>query len=236
MGMDKQDLVSIGLGEKEAEIYIALLRHGKCTVTELTKKTGIHRTYIYDVLQKLGAKGLASHVTEDYRQYFRAAEPMMLKEYLLEKIATADRVMPELTKIADAVKEDSKIEIFRGKEGIKTILNGLLKERGDYCVVGALLEFEKRLPSFVAQLLRRLDKAGMKGRVIISEGEKIMEAKGDKIRKLPKEYIMLNSLLIYKDKVALFFWEEPYTQILIKNSNMAKSYATHFNILWKTAK
>ena len=84
--MDKLNLVELGLSKSEADIYLALIKFGKSTTTALTKQTGIHRTYIYDILEKLKEKGLISQIREEGKQYFMASDPSRLKDYLNEKI------------------------------------------------------------------------------------------------------------------------------------------------------
>jgi len=234
--MDKNKLMEVGLGKSEAEIYLALLRLGKATVTALTKETGIHRTYIYDVIEKLKEKGLVSQIIEENKQFFQVTDPERIKEYLLEKVGIIEKIIPELNKIKDKSQEETNVEVYKGKEGIKTILNDIVKTGRDYLTIGSVKQFEEILPIFSEQFLLKVNEKKMKERVILEEGEKIIEAKKHDYRYLPKEYIFLSSMIIYHDKIALFIWKEPYIQIIIKNKDIAKSYLTQFNILWKIAK
>jgi len=234
--MDKSKLIDVGLSKSEAEIYLALLRLGKSTATRLTQETGIHRTYIYDVLEKLKEKGLVSQIKEENKQYSQATNPERLREYLLEKVENIDRLMPELNELQRKSKEETKVEIYKGKEGIKTILNDIIKEGKDYFTIGSVKEFEEILPIFSDQFLRKIDSKGIKEKVILKKGIKILKAKKHEYRYLPKEYVFLVGIIIYSDKVAFFIWNEPYIQILIKNTDIARSYFTQFNLLWKLAK
>ncbi len=234
--MDKSKLIEAGLGKSETDIYLALLRLGKTTVTRLTQETGIHRTYIYDVLEKLKEKGLISQITEENKQYFRATDPERIKEYLLEKVSIVDNLIPELNKMKNQSKDETNVEVYKGKEGMKTILNDLIKERKNYYAFGALKEFESILPIFSEQFVKKVDKLKIQEKVILEEGIEIIEAKKHEYKYLPKEYLFLNGIMIYSDRVAFFIWKEPYIQILIKNKDMAKSYITQFNLLWKLAK
>jgi len=234
--MDKSQLINAGLNKGESEIYLALLRLGKSTATRLAKETGIHRTYIYDVIEKLREKGLVSQIKEENKQYFQAAEPVRIKEYLLEKVENIDKLIPELNRLRKKSPEETNVEMFKGKEGIKTILNDVIREGENYYAIGAVKEFEKILPIFSEQFILKVNKKSLKEKVILEEGMKILEAKNHEYRYLPKEYIFLNGIMIYSDKVAFFIWKEPYVQILIKNKDIASSYLTQFNLLWKLAR
>ena len=70
--MDKQQLINIGLSNNEVDIYLSLLESGQSLVGEITKKTKINRTHIYDRLQKLINKGLVSYIIKNNRKYFYA--------------------------------------------------------------------------------------------------------------------------------------------------------------------
>lgn len=234
--MDKDKLTDVGLGKSEADIYLALLGLGKSTVTKLTQKTGIHRTYIYDVIEKLKEKGLVNQIKEENKQWFQVADPERIKEYLQEKVNLIEELLPELEKIKNASKEDTTVEVYKGKEGVKTILNDIIRAGKEYFAIGAIKQFEEILPIASKQFVANVNKKGMKGKGILEEGEEVLKARNEEFRFLPKEYIFLSSMLIYADKVALFIWKEPYIQILIRNRDVTKSYLTQFNLLWKIAK
>ena len=61
--MFEQFLEEIGLSEKEAKIYLALLQVDRDTIQDLATKTGINRTTVYPVLETLQKKGLVSEST-----------------------------------------------------------------------------------------------------------------------------------------------------------------------------
>ena len=179
---------------------------------------------------------MVSQIKEQNKQWFQATNPERIKEYLLEKIDKVDKLIPELNKIKERTREETRVEIYKGKEGIKTVLNDIIREGKDYYTIGSVKEFEEILPIFSEQFLRKVNKSGMKENVILEKGIEIIKAKKHEYRYLPKEYIFLSGIIVYTDKVAFFIWKEPYIQILIKNKDIAKSYLTQFNILWKMAK
>jgi len=234
--MDIDTLMKIGFGKSEVAIYLALLKLGKSTTTDLTKETGIHRSYIYDILEKLKEKGLVSQTKEENKFYFDAASPIRIKEHLSERMKEIEALLPELTKLQEKTKEKINVEIFKGKEGIKTILNDLLREKKDYYALGTLKKFEEILPIFSEQFLLKANKLKLKEKVILQEEEEIIRAKTHEYKYLPKEYFFLSSIVIYGNKVALFVWDDPYVQILIENKAISSSYLTQFNALWKIAK
>ena len=53
----------LGLEENEAKVYQALLELGPSTVSQITKKAGITRTFGYQILQKLSIHGFVNRVS-----------------------------------------------------------------------------------------------------------------------------------------------------------------------------
>ena len=69
----KEILERLGLEEKEAKIYLALLKLGKANVAKISKEAQIERTLCYSIIQKLIEKGLLSYALEGNIKYFSAS-------------------------------------------------------------------------------------------------------------------------------------------------------------------
>ncbi len=73
--MSNKILTSLGLSEKEAQIYEATLESGPETVQKIAHRAGITRTGAYAYIRSLIQKGLMSSSTRDKRTYFSAEPP-----------------------------------------------------------------------------------------------------------------------------------------------------------------
>ncbi len=58
--MNQAKLKQFGLNENEIQLYIEVLKHGKLSITQLPKLTGINRTTVYSVVKKLSGLGLVA--------------------------------------------------------------------------------------------------------------------------------------------------------------------------------
>ncbi len=233
--MDKEILKETGLQEGEITVYLALLKLKDSTATQITQYTGLHRSHIYDLIEKLREKGLVSFVIKNNVKYFRASPPTKILDYIKEKEAKIKKILPELINLGKEKEEDIRVEIYKGKEGIKTILNDLLKEGEDYILFGHL-KFEEILPIYIEQFVRLADKKKIKERAILEKGVEIIPTKRHEYKHISKEYLFPNANVVYGNKVAIFIWQEPYYVLFIENKDLAQSYKTHFNLLWKIAK
>lgn len=233
--MDKEILKEVGLQDGEITVYLALLKLKDSTATQITQNTGLHRSNIYDIIEKLREKGLASFVIKSNVKYFRASSPTKILDYIKEKESKIKNILPQLIELSKEKEEDMKVEIYKGKEGIKTILNDLIKEGKDYIMFGHL-KFEEIMPIYIEQFVRLADKKKITEKAILEEGVKIIPIKRHEYKHISKGYLFPNATIVYKNKVAVFIWQEPYYILLIENKDVAQSYKTHFNLLWKIAK
>jgi len=242
--MEKEILLKIGLSGNETEIYLALLKLGPSLVSRIVEKTKINRTNIYDRLERLINRGLVSYVIKNNRKYFSATEPKRILRYLEEKEEkikeekeSVKNILEELEKFCPVAKKET-VEVYEGKEGIKTILENIIKSKQDIFTYGSEGNFSKILKFYFGHYLKRLQKNRIKMKVIFNyDTEKIpFEWKFAEARYIPKEYQTPTETTIYGENTAIFILTEEPKAILIKSANISDSYKKYFNILWKAGK
>jgi Cd2+/Zn2+-exporting ATPase len=52
-----EQLVQLVMSERQAKVYLSMLRNGSCTAAELQRKAGIPQSKIYDTLEFLVSQG-----------------------------------------------------------------------------------------------------------------------------------------------------------------------------------
>ncbi len=236
--MGTQELLqNLGLEEKEAKVYLALLSLGEATATTISEKSNLDRTLIYQLANKLIERGLVSYIIKNNVKYFSAANPQKLIQDLKEKEKELRKAMPELISLTKTREEETKVEVYRGKEGLRTILKDIIRTKKDYVAFGEEGRFQKILPIDVHQFLRQLEENNIHERVVIRADLKgiALKSKTSIFKHLPKDYLSPVTTLVYGNKVANFIWSPPYYVILTRNKEVADSFRTHFEILWNMA-
>jgi len=71
--MFEKDLISLGLSEKEARIYIVLLELEVATAHEVAEKSGVNRSSAYVVLEKMKEKGIVGLVETENIQRIKGS-------------------------------------------------------------------------------------------------------------------------------------------------------------------
>src|SRR3990167_4039585 len=94
-----EQLKKFGLSEKEAKVYLACLNLGDSLASDISLKSNLPRTLVYDLLERLIDLGLISYVVKNNKKYFRAADPKELIRILKEKQEAINKVMPQLEKL-----------------------------------------------------------------------------------------------------------------------------------------
>src|SRR3989338_2859882 len=92
----QETLQKVGLSEKEAKIYLALLELGQATVLELAKKSGIKRPTVYVVIEEMREKGYVAKAMRERRVCFTAKSPDLILQALGEKQDLLKGVVGEL--------------------------------------------------------------------------------------------------------------------------------------------
>jgi len=95
----EKSLISLGFSDKEAGVYMALLKLGKGTVSEIARRARINRTTGYDILDTLIAKGLASMSGKEPKQEYAAETPEKILKLLQEKIEQDKNALEEAREI-----------------------------------------------------------------------------------------------------------------------------------------
>ena len=121
-------LKKLGLEEQEAKTYLALLSLKEATATKLAERTNIGRVNMYQITNRLIERGLVSYVVKNNVKWFKAADPETLLKGLEEKQEQLQKILPQLKSRQKEIKPETKVEIYRGREGINTILKMIIRD------------------------------------------------------------------------------------------------------------
>lgn len=234
---DKETLKRIGLSDNESEIFLILLKLQESLASEIAKKTRISRPHVYDTLNKLLEKGLVSYVIKNNKKYFRAVNPDKLLDFLKEKEQDLVKILPELHGLNKPKKSKPIIEVYEGKEGLKTMLNDIIKTKKELFVFGASDRINQYLPDhIIGRYLDQRKEKKIKAKQIYSEGTSVLQTPFSTFRTIPQQFSSPSATAIYGDKVTTWIWTEIPVVVVIKSKEVAKSYKDHFELMWQMAK
>lgn len=235
-------LRDIGFTDTEAKAYLALLSFGTTTAGKLVVETGIHRKNLYDALQSLVGKGVVTYVTEHKIRYFQPKDPENLLRFLGEKqnrIKEQEHLLknalPELRQKFQSLAPEIESQIYRGTEGIKTILRDCL-QYPEVLFIGATGAVENRLPYFWPHYNKQREQRKCRWKLLLvheARHKPITKSRYYEYKVLPKILSSPNVIYIYGDTVANVLWLEKPVAFVIKHGTLAEHYRKYFCYLWQ---
>lgn len=238
----EQILLDIGLSKNEAKAYLALFELGSATVTQISKKSKVHRTNLYDALERLKKKGLVSTLTKEKKVLFEATDPSVFSNLLKEKETKLATVMAQLELAKKISTNQSNVEIREGLAGVKSAYADTLKQGKPIYTFGSPKAASDLARAFLNQFHKEriARKIPMYHIYNADAQQRINEIKKwpfTFVRTLAPEYNSPISTGICGDEVALKIWDEKEGMaIIIRDARIAKAYMNYFNLLWKMAK
>jgi sugar-specific transcriptional regulator TrmB len=240
--MIKDVLAGLGMTANEIEIYLVLLKSGQLSVNDVGEKAGLHRQVCYDALERLLEKGFVSYTVQNSKKYFQALNPEKILDYLDEKKELVNEVMPELVKMTTLPREDTFVEVIKGKNVIRTVLrdviNTLKRTKGELLMLGVEeTKFVEEDRIAIQQYLRDLKRFGLKERLIAKEGAELyFTGEQSEYRLIGAEHFNPNPVYIYSGKIVQVVWGNPTHAVMIKSKEVFDSNRKYFEMLWKIAK
>ncbi len=237
---DMRILEHIGLTRNEAFVYLELLKTGPTIAKNLTRVTNMHRTSVYNCLHRLHKKGLVAVSVFNSKTHFEAVDPSKLLSLVKEREERLKNILPELKKLRDTkFYTKHEVQYFKGKQGLKTVFDGILNTGQDYVGWGPEKKIEKLLKYYFIHYVNSRKEKNISAKLIYFENSRGMGYTKNplvEIKYLPKMFYSPTALRVYGDNVAIILLEDEPLCILIRNKVIADSYRKHFNILWQMAK
>lgn len=241
-------LKEIGFSDKEAEIYLALIKVDCDTILDLSKKTKIGRTTIYPIIESLKEKGFVEEVKEKGKIQYRAKTPDRIESFLQEqKIKIEEQVNHSrdiIPQIKGIMRQDGDLPIIEFQEGREAILNSAKihfpsdKETEVYLlyprdkIEDLFTEKERRL----ARNIRITKHVKSKSIYTYDKGEYNPDNTGDRYKIDSKKYPIKVEIGIHDDNVHIHLLNDHIGSIYIRSKDIADTLKSLFELAIKGIK
>lgn len=244
-----EQLVSFGLSQKEASVYLALLEIGTALVTDVAKKANLNRSTSYVILESLVKTGLVSITERRNIRLYTATSPERLVQNLenytkkyIELVGSAKAILPELKSIYSGSGPKPKIQYFDGTEGIKTAYEDTLTSQETIRAFASIESMHATLPGFFPGYYQRRAGKNIKIRSIFPDTpearERIKSNKEEKREAIlvPKDkYSFTPEINIYNNKVVFMSLKERFA-LVIESEELSDAFKKVFELAWLGAK
>lgn len=250
--MDVSGLGEAGLTNGEIKVYLALLELGPATSGPIIEKSGVSRSIIYRILEKLAQKGLVSFVARGKTRYFQAEGPNRIKDYLEEREGKfneakkkVEDAIPSLIALAQQAGKKSEVKIYQGFRGMVTSHERTyerLKKGDEYFFMNIPPNQPEQYHAYWKIDHVRRARAGIKCRLLFhpENSEKVLINRngyaGCDARYMPSAINAPVWFAGYKDVILIHLVSATPITIEITNQEIADSFKSYFEEFWKISK
>lgn len=240
MDNEEKILESLDLSLKESQVYLAILRLGQAGLTDISSKSGVKRTTIYNHLDELLKRGLIYKTAKKRRIVYCAENPRKILGLLESKKTKIEKIIPELESIYSISLNKPKVSFYEGKEGLRNIyeeITGTSKTVYSYFSpksVFSVLSLEENHEF----LMKLYNNGGMLHNLVEKSDEAIKHLKNKEYQSfvknkiLPDELKFQTDLLISGNKVALISFKN-MVGVIIEDEAIAEMQTSLFKFIWK---
>jgi sugar-specific transcriptional regulator TrmB len=194
------ELQDLGLSQEEAKVYLSVLELGGAAVSTIAKKAGVHRVSCYHTLDNLVGMGLVSTLSKNKVKYFTVESPKILVKQMESRFAKAEKLLPELMSLTNALAYKPKIQYYEGAEGVKNIMEDTLTAEGEIVGYTNLAKVQDVLSeAYIKDYSARKLELGLRSRMLSPMSEDAIKYTE---RFYPKNYDkdLLEILFVNKDQ------------------------------------
>jgi len=232
-------LTTLGLTQKEAKLYIALIEIGSGTAYAVAKQSGLKRPTVYVLLDDLRKKGLVKKIPHAKNQVFIAKDPEEFFAELEEKMYQAKRALPAL--LTKYNRGNITSHLFEGKHEMEQAL----KYRRNELAGQELLAFYgapsngKKIPEIYYQHAKSLQGQNTKVRVFAPDDAALKRFRaeegeyGQEARYLPSsKYLPRVSVEVGKNFSKIFLHTASQA-LVIEGQEFSDFMKQVFELLWE---
>jgi HTH-type transcriptional regulator, sugar sensing transcriptional regulator len=240
-------LKDLGLSDKEAKVYIAMLELGASPVQEIAAKAGINRPTTYLQIESLKKHGLISTQKKGKKDLYIAESPdqleaMMTKEkkVLEGRAELLKKSLPEFMQLFATAGDRPTVRYFEGKEGLLRMQQEFLKCKSGLIRAMANLDNVKELfPNQKSDYTEKRISKRIRARAIYTSREGKVKSDSDESMLREARYIPFDSfpfdsdITIYDNTVAIASLKGQVGGLLIDHQSIADSFKSLFDFIWK---
>ncbi|MCR4276369.1 MAG: BlaI/MecI/CopY family transcriptional regulator [Candidatus Parcubacteria bacterium] len=231
----------LGYSPHEVKVYLAVLKLGESTATDIAEKTQIPRTTVNLIIDSLHRKGLLNAYLQHRRKIWTAENPNKLLMRLKEREAALKVILPELRSFQHNVDAKFTVRTYNGAEEIKQIMNDILETKHHFSAIHLWDDWVDLLGrSYMDDFIESRIRQHMHVRLLVPKTKmtlalKEKDSKELRITQFFSDSITINnSNFMYGNKVAIISMKTKQpVGILIENKDIHHTMEVLFESLWR---
>ncbi|MDR1052171.1 MAG: helix-turn-helix domain-containing protein [Deltaproteobacteria bacterium] len=237
----EKDLESLGLNKNLTTLYLAVIKSGVQSASQLAAVTGFTRSNVYALMQQLLAKNMVSIDFKGTKRRYKATDPIILNRLAEDRLRDVQQLMPELQALYGSGSANPRISYFEGEAAAPMVFEELVNIKDNhYCYFGSL-DAQLAVEGAAAKrsVQRRLQK-GIRYRAIRTREADMAESSelaGDpslrEVRYFPKMIPPhCPDLYIYDQKLAILMAGGEGFALIIESQELSTLMRVIWDMIW----
>lgn len=227
-------LITFGLSEKEAIVYLTMIECGVLSAQQIAKNSGLNRSSTYMILESLMIKDLISiskngngvSVYEAFGPDLLLKKATEMEQNQKEIHKNIDAIIPDLIALSPALAMHPRVKFYEGGGGIETVRHDLLTLNATKMIrtfsVNPASYVKTNHPTHIISPYK-------------NKMDSILSSKSFSIRFVPgKQYDFSSDICIYANKIVLISEREEFAAI-IEDAYFARIMKETFDLAWEEA-
>lgn len=238
--MIKETLKKLGLSPAEIKIYLYLTAEGASYSNKISKDTKLHRTNVYEAVDRLISKGLVSSIKKNNITWFEANKPTSLFKLVDEQQEALHKIKQQLKEQIQTIaqrtnKQKIEASIFVGKKGLRMLFEDILETGKPISLIAAHLQFQKIFgPYFELWHTQRIEKKILQRTIFpLLLRNKVKSRKYLQYKFVSNQFTNPTTTIIYGTNCLFIQWEDEPFAIKIESKAIVQSHLNYFNMLWR---
>lgn len=254
-----QELKDLGLPEKAATVYCALVDMGHAYPSKIAEVTKLNRSTVYKTLSDLVQRGLITELEKGKKLSYQIEKPLQLVRFIERQKMSAEQrleraraILPQLETLFSASPNRPSVRFFEGVEGILALYEEHVLEHAPYEMlsysnVDALMP---TLPArFVRQYIKQKQRLHITTRAILPDTRTARDYNADFYRDIQKrahvqsrfipaaDFPYTGDITLYgSNKLSIInFHEGECIGVAIEDAMIAGMMRMIFELAWRSA-
>lgn len=240
-----RSLEDLGLTDKEAKVYLAMLSLSESNVRKIADAAEVKRSTVYFILDSLCQKGLVKLVIQGFKSYYTVESPEKLGTILDQRKKRLSETLPDFLALYNTENTQGFITYYSGLESVKRVYEQNLRDirpREQYLVISNQEDWLALDPDYFESFTERRAKRNIRIRLLLTDSKSAREHKkrarqyNEKIRFLPKGTKLTTNVVITPKRLLMHQLIPPINGIVIENQSAIKTQTELFEVMWNASK
>ncbi len=236
----KNILQKLGFSENEILVYITNLELGITAISNIAKFSGIKRTTLYAIVEKMEEKWFLQKYIKNNVSYYEATNPQELYEIFEKQIANLKQKLPELQALNNNFASKPKVYYFEWVENVAKLYKIELEDNPDLVRIfssnanrktGERNKLRKLRNEIFKHTKKKPDMKIILNREAYENEKNWKKFQHKTIRK--EDLNLWISIKIYGNKTHFLSMNDSITGLLIENKEIAETMQSIFDYIYE---